>query len=161
MMKEPADTFKPARAPGLELFIVLSRAHQTLMSRAIQDIRQYGLNPTEFAVMELLYHKGPQPLQRIGAKILITSGSITYVVDKLQQKGYLVREACSQDRRITYAALTDVGRDWMARMFPLHEKAILQATAGLNEEETLQAIALLKKLGISVESPPKIKNTLK
>lgn len=64
------------------------------------------MNPTEFAVLELLYHKGQQPLQQIGGKILLASGSITYVVDKLEKKGFLERVACPNDRRVTYAAIT-------------------------------------------------------
>ena len=55
------------------------------------------MNPTEFAVLELLYHKGNQPLQQIGDKILLASGSITYVVDKLEKKNF----SSEKPRRLT------------------------------------------------------------
>ena len=45
-------------------------------------------------MLELLYHKGRTPLQRIGQQILLTSGSITYTVDKLESKGLLRRVPC-------------------------------------------------------------------
>ncbi|WP_143522293.1 MarR family winged helix-turn-helix transcriptional regulator, partial [Pseudomonas sp. 2822-17] len=74
-----------------------------------EDIKGFGLNTTEFAVLELLYSKGDQPIQKIGEKVLIASSSITYVVDKLEKKNYLIRKPCPKDRRITYAAITTEG----------------------------------------------------
>ena len=76
---------------SLKVFIALSRVHRSVMDTTNKSIQSNGLNPTEFAVLELLYHKGGQPLQQIGERILIASGSITYVVDKLEKKG-LVKE---------------------------------------------------------------------
>ena len=44
-------------------------------------------------MLELLFHKGDQPLQQIGGKILLASGSMTYVIDKLEKKEYIKRVA--------------------------------------------------------------------
>ena len=71
---------------SLKLFVILSRAIQSITKRIEEDIKSYGLNPTEFAVLELLYSKGDQPIQKIGDKILLASSSITYVVDRLEKK---------------------------------------------------------------------------
>src|SRR5690606_40391428 len=68
---------------------------------------QYGLNLTEFGVLELLYHKGPQPIQVIGKKVLLASSSITYVIDKLEEKELIVRESCPRDRRVIHVRLTE------------------------------------------------------
>ncbi|WP_221567376.1 MarR family winged helix-turn-helix transcriptional regulator [Alkalihalobacillus sp. TS-13] len=132
---------------SLELFVVLSRAYQSIMEVARKDIQRYGLNLTEFGVLELLYHKGPHPLQKIGGKILLASGSITYVVDKLEEKGYLERKACEKDRRITYAYLTEKGKTLMEDIFPSHEEVLKQALNGITEAEKTEAIRLLKELG--------------
>ncbi|WP_096154925.1 MarR family winged helix-turn-helix transcriptional regulator [Bacillus sp. FJAT-45066] len=133
---------------SLKLFVVLSRAHRTITDKANQSIQRFGLNPTEFAVLELLYHKGTQPLQQIGGKILLASGSITYVVDKLEGKGLLARKACEKDRRVTYAELTDSGKELLNEIFPQHEQRIDELVAGLTKEEKQTAIDLLKKLGL-------------
>ena len=71
---------------SLKLFVVLSRTLQTIEKMTIKEINNQGLNLTEFGVLELLYHKGDQPIQKIGQKILLASSSITYVVDKLEEK---------------------------------------------------------------------------
>ncbi|TCP20298.1 MarR family 2-MHQ and catechol resistance regulon transcriptional repressor [Scopulibacillus darangshiensis] len=136
---------------ALKLWVVLSRANRAVTDQINEDIQSYGLNPTEFAVLELLFHKGDQQIQHIGKKILLSSGSITYVVDKLQNKGLLNRRPCPDDRRVSYAAITERGKQLMQDIFPKHQKAINGIFDVLNTEEKQQMIKLLKKLGFSVE----------
>lgn len=133
---------------SLKLFIVLSRAYKAINEQVNKFIQTNGLNPTEFAVLELLYHKGDQPLQQIGGKILLASGSITYVVDKLEQKNLLKRIACPKDRRVTYAQITEEGKKFIESIFPEHARQIDQLISTLSEDEKEEAIHLLKKLGI-------------
>jgi MarR family transcriptional regulator, 2-MHQ and catechol-resistance regulon repressor len=130
---------------ALKLYIVLARTYRTLVDVDQRDIQRYGLNLTEFAVLELLYNKGSHPLQQIGEKILITSGSITYVVDKLERKGLLLRRCCPEDRRVTYAVLTSQGEELLDKIFPAHVQVLVKALGGLDEEEKSTAIRLLKK----------------
>lgn len=136
---------------SLKLFIVLSRAHKAITEQTNQFFQATGVNPTEFAVLELLYHKGKQPLQKIGGKILLASGSITYVIDKLEKRGYINRVNCPSDRRVTYAEISDQGKEFMAQVFPEHEKKLHELTNALSNEEKEQAIELMKKLGLSIK----------
>ncbi|KGR83903.1 MarR family winged helix-turn-helix transcriptional regulator [Lysinibacillus odysseyi] len=136
---------------SLKLFIVLSRAQKAISETTNQFFQQKGLNPTEFAVLELLYHKGRQPLQQIGNKILLASGSITYVVDKLEKRGLLNRVSCPTDRRVTYAEISEEGAAFMGEIFPEHEKELHELMSVLSPEEKETAIELLKKLGRSIK----------
>lgn len=135
---------------SLKLYIVLSRAYRAINENVNKAITANGLNPTEFAVLELLYHKGDQPLQQIGGKILLASGSITYVVDKLEEKGYLVRVACPTDRRVTFAQITNNGKELIENIFPNHEQRIHEIMSELTPDEKDTAIELIKRLGLSV-----------
>lgn len=136
---------------SLKLFIVLTRALESIKKRVEEDIKSMGLNPTEFAVLELIYSKGEQPIQKIGEKVLIASSSITYVVDKLEKKDFLKRKPCPQDRRITYAAITQAGTDFMNEVFPNHKMKINEICAGLDTEEKKLMIQQLKKIGYYAE----------
>ena len=136
---------------SLKLFIVLSRAHKAIHETTNQFFQKNGVNPTEFAVLELLYHKGRQPLQQIGNKILLASGSITYVIDKLEKRGFLARVSCPTDRRVTYAEITDAGSAFMDDLFPQHEQQLHELLSSLSEQEKDVAIELLKKLGLSIK----------
>ncbi|MGN7388188.1 MarR family winged helix-turn-helix transcriptional regulator [Sporosarcina sp. SAFN-015] len=137
---------------ALKLFIVLSRASKVVLEEANKLIESYKLNPTEFAVLELLYHKGRQPIQKIGQKILLSSGSMTYVVDKLEKKGLIERVYCTEDKRITYMSITTAGKDLIEEIFPSHEKKINELMSALTETEQETAIELMRKLGLSIKN---------
>ncbi|MBB6019268.1 MarR family 2-MHQ and catechol resistance regulon transcriptional repressor [Paenibacillus sp. JGP012] len=136
---------------SLQLFVVLIRAYNSVTSRSNRDIQSHGLNSTEFGVLDLLYHKGPQALQKIGEKVLMSSGNITYVVDKLQNKNLLFRRPSKEDRRVIYAELTEEGKQLFTEIFPQHHQVIIDILDGLEASEKVEAIRLLKKLGLAAE----------
>ncbi|WP_160035689.1 MarR family winged helix-turn-helix transcriptional regulator [Paenibacillus sp. An7] len=136
---------------SLRLFVILSKAYRVIMEQAVKDMKRHRLSETEFAMLELLYHKGKIPMQQMGEKLLITSGGITYTADKLENKGLLRRVACSSDRRVTYAEITEQGNGMMEAIFPEHQKVIESTMTGLTDEEKVEVIDLLKKLGLSAQ----------
>ena len=135
---------------ALKLYIVLSRAYHAVAEADKKQIRTYGLSPSEFAAMELLYHKGPQPIQRIAAKVLLTSGSMTYVVSQLEEKGLVTRSASEKDRRVYYAALTRAGSDLIRRVFPAHEAFLRELLDVLPGEDLESLTRHLRLLGRTV-----------
>lgn len=132
---------------SLKLFVVLSKAYKTLMEQAAKDMKRHGLSPTEFMILEVIYSKRRVPLQQIGDKILITSGSVTYNIDKLADKGLIKRVPSAEDRRIIYAEMTDEGQKLFDRIFPEHASWIHAIMGTLTRDEKRLAIELLKKLG--------------
>jgi len=80
------------------------------------------------------------------------SGSMTYVVDKLEKKGLLTRIYCAKDKRITYISITEIGKELIQSIFPKHAKNIEMLMSELNEREQDEAIELLRKLGLSVNN---------
>ena len=137
---------------SLKLFVVLTRALQSIEKKTIKEINSQGLNLTEFGVLELLYHKGDQPIQKIGQKILLASSSITYVVDKLEEKNYLKRRGCPTDRRVTYATITKEGKELMDEIFPKHKSFLNEIMGVLSSNEKRSTIEQLKKLGFYAQS---------
>jgi MarR family 2-MHQ and catechol resistance regulon transcriptional repressor len=123
---------------------------------AEEDIARHGLAFTEFAALEALYHKGPLLLGDIQRRILVSSGGITYVIDRLEKKGLVTREACPSDRRATYAKLTPTGTALIAEIFPAHRERIEAALRGATEEEQEQLLDLLRRVGKYAEclEPP-------
>ncbi|AIF42955.1 MarR family winged helix-turn-helix transcriptional regulator [Virgibacillus sp. SK37] len=136
---------------SLKAFVVLTRALQSIRARAEEDIKSFNLNPTEFAVLELVYNKGDQPIQKIGEKVLIASSSITYVVDKLEKKDLIKRKPCPKDRRVTHATITPSGTKLMNQIFPKHSNAIKEIFGGLDINEKKELIEQVKKLGLHAQ----------
>lgn len=69
----------------LRLFRIWMKASKVLTDSIRKDIERYDINPEHFMILELLYNQGPHPVQ-ISETFSIPSGSITYVVDKLEKK---------------------------------------------------------------------------
>ena len=129
---------------SLKAFVGLNRTLDTLEKIVQRDVKNYGLNITEFAVLELLYNKGPQPIQRIRDRVLIASSSISYVVSQLEEKGWLLREKDLRDKRIYNATLTEKGQQFMADIF--HAITLEHAFSVLSDEELVTLQQTFKKL---------------
>ncbi|MCS6776081.1 MAG: MarR family transcriptional regulator [Chloroherpetonaceae bacterium] len=137
---------------ALHLFRVLARCARSVMEHARQDIVAQGMKPTEFAVMELLYHRGPTPLGDIARRILLTTGGVTHVIDQLEKRQWIRRVPCEKDRRVLFAELTEAGRQKMDALFPAHAERIVRAVSALDPTEQLMAIQLLRKLGLGAQA---------
>ncbi len=135
------------RDAALKLFVVLNRTVAALRQHAEADVARHGLTVVEFAVMEALYHRGDMPLGELQKRILVTSGGMTYLVDRLTEQGYVERKPCETDRRVRYASLTPQGRQLMAAIFPAHAEALERAMAGLTLDQKREAVSLLRELG--------------
>ncbi|HWV58028.1 MAG TPA: MarR family transcriptional regulator [Longimicrobiales bacterium] len=132
---------------ALKLWVVLARAHAAIAEHAASDAARHDLTFTEFGILEALYNKGPLLLGELQKKVLVSSGGITYLVDRLEQRGLVERRKCETDRRATYAALTPDGEALIARIFPQHASCLQRVLAGLDEAEKLEATRLIRKLG--------------
>jgi MarR family 2-MHQ and catechol resistance regulon transcriptional repressor len=137
---------------SLKLFVVLNKAHKAVIEHATKDIKKHGMSLSQFSILELLFHRDKIAMQQIAEKVLITSGSITYNIDKLESKGLLVREYCPTDRRVTYAVITEQGKAMFAQIMDAHALVIQDACVGIDEQEMQEAIMLLKKLGKEAKS---------
>lgn len=119
----------------LKLLIAMARTYNEFFNKINADFMRFGITSSEFGVLELLYHKGPQPIQQIAVKILVTSGTMTYVIDKLIKKQLLERRQCQEDKRIYYAQLTPEGQDYISKIFPLHHAYVNQLLEDYPERE--------------------------
>jgi MarR family 2-MHQ and catechol resistance regulon transcriptional repressor len=146
----PRDT---ERSLALKLWVVLARAHNAIYSHVQEDVAAHGLTVAEFAVLEALYHKGPMLLGEVQRRILVSSGGITYLVDRLTNKGLVERRECPDDRRARYAALTPAGEELIQEIFPGHAEMLRETLSGLNVEEKRRAIELVRTLGLGAQAP--------
>lgn len=139
------------QAAALKLWVVLSRAHESVAELAKLDVERGELSLTEFAVMEALFHKGDLLAGEVSKRVLLRSGSLTYVIDKLVERGLIRRKLCDEDKRRTYLQLTTPGNALMRRIWPGHAAVIELATSGLTLTEKRTAARLLKKMGLHAE----------
>jgi MarR family 2-MHQ and catechol resistance regulon transcriptional repressor len=139
---------------GIHLWLILWKASRTLEAYATRDIAARGMGLSDFAVLEVLLHKGPLPVQEIGAKVLLTSGSMTAAIDRLAARGLVERTEDAEDRRTRIIRLTPTGRATIRSAFRSHKQAMEQAVSSVGREDREQLITLLRRLGRSVEQLP-------
>src|ERR1044072_3627866 len=105
---------------GVHVFLVLWKALHAVEAYAVRSIAEMGIGATDFAVLEALLHKGPLPVNEIGKKVLLTSGSITVAVDRLETRGLVERRAHGTDRRARIVHLTSDGKKLITRAYAQH-----------------------------------------
>ena len=133
---------------GVHVFLVLWKAARAAQAYAEKSVLELEMCGSDFAVLEALLHKGPLPVNEIGKKVLLTSGSITVAVDRLETKGLVERRAHGTDRRARIVHLTKEGRKLITRAYADHAADMERlALASLTRAERETLIGLLKKFG--------------
>ncbi|MDR6999196.1 MarR family transcriptional regulator [Neobacillus niacini] len=127
-------------------FLALMQTSKAIQERIKEEMINNKLSITEFSVLEVLYHKGKQTIQQIGHCILFSSGSMTYVIDKLEQKGLLKRNDCPNDRRVIHVTLTDKGNELMKEIMPKHHEFVNNMFQSINSDEAKTLVQLLEKV---------------
>src|SRR4051794_17322302 len=145
---------KSVRGPekgGIHLWLILWKTYSAVREYAERDIASLDLSLTDFGILEALLHKGPLGVNKIGKKIALTSGSMTIAVDRLEKRGLVERRGAQGDRRARIVHLTDAGQSLIHRAFAAHAGSMDRVTTALTDQEQLQAVRLLKKLGRNAE----------
>jgi len=138
---------------GVHVFLVLWKAASAVHSYAEKSLAELEMCSSDFAVLEALLHKGPLPVNEIGRKVLLTSGSITVAIDRLETKGLVERRAHGTDRRARIVHLTREGRKLITRIYADHAADMEKlAAASLSKSERKTLIGLLKQIGYEAAS---------
>jgi MarR family 2-MHQ and catechol resistance regulon transcriptional repressor len=140
-----------SEAKGVHLWLILSKAHKALDSHARRSVAATGLGLSDFGVLEALLHKGPLPINTLGKKVLLTSGSITTAVDRLERRGLVERHADPDDRRTRIVHLTQQGRTLIRKVFAEHERDMERAVSCLSRSEIEILANGLRRLGRGAE----------
>ena len=128
----------------------LSRAHERAVGATLA---RHDLRPDEFDVLATLRRSGSPfrltPTQ-LGTTTMVTSGTMTHRLDKLEQRGLIHREPDPNDRRGLLIALSKRGRALVDRAVVDHLDTEHGLLAALSSRDRQQLAGLLRRLG---ESP--------
>lgn len=136
---------------GTHLWLLLWKATRSVEDLAHASIQAAGLGLTDFAILEALLNKGPLPVNAFREKVLLTSGSLTAAVDRLERAGWVVRQSTKEDRRARIVHLTAEGRKRIEPIFQQHRRDMEQAFSCFNKTERKHLAAMLRKLGQHID----------
>ncbi|HYN09762.1 MAG TPA: MarR family transcriptional regulator [Vicinamibacterales bacterium] len=142
---------RPSDSSGVHVWLVLMKAHRSMVRHAERSIVALDMCISDFGVLEVLLHKGPQSVGEIGRRVELTSGSITTAIDRLEQRGLVTRAAHASDRRTRVVHLTAAGKAHITKEFARHKDAMDRAAHGLSKTERRTLVELLRKLGTTAE----------
>jgi MarR family transcriptional regulator, 2-MHQ and catechol-resistance regulon repressor len=134
------------RVKGVQAWLALWRATRGIEARARQSVENDGLCLSDFAVLEALLHKGPLAVGELGRLVLLTSGSITTSIDRLERDGLVERAQASADRRSRIVHLTMAGEELIRTRYAAHELDMEQPFETLSTAEMRTLVRLLAKL---------------
>ena len=137
----------PEEVLALDTYIKLTRAADSLGARLYRRGIVGDLTPSQFNVLECLFHLGPLCQSEISTKLLKSTGNVTLVTDNLEKLGLVRRERDASDRRRATVSLTDRGRELIGSIFPNQVSAIVDELRILTSEEQESLGRLCRKLG--------------
>lgn len=149
MAHEKGSGATPATKPttGVHLWLMLWKAAKAQEVNARRSAEATGLCLSDFGVLEALLHKGPLPVNTLGKKILISSGSVTAAVDRLEREGLVERMGAASDRRARIVHLTIKGTTLIKRLFEEHARDMERAFSHLDGPDREALASLLRKVG--------------
>jgi MarR family transcriptional regulator, 2-MHQ and catechol-resistance regulon repressor len=136
---------------AVHVWLVLWKAARAVEAVASRSIAEFDVGASDFAALEALLHKGPLTVKQLGEKVLLTSGSMTAALDRLEKRGLVKRGDDARDRRARVIDLTPAGRELIERAFACHRDAMEEALKGFSEGERIILLPLLRSLGRTAE----------
>jgi DNA-binding MarR family transcriptional regulator len=135
-----------AKEPFLPLMRELARAYQAFCSYDEENIRHLGLTGPQFDVLATLGNTSGMMMGQLAEKTLVTKGTLTGIVDRLEQKGLVRREVPPNNRRCFQIVLTPEGEKVFEEVFPAHINRLKERFSQLSEAEIQQIISALKRI---------------
>src|SRR5436190_19313924 len=129
---------------AIDAFVRLVRAHAAVTRQlSAQLSADHGLNINAYEALLLLARAPDSRMRRVDLanSLLLTAGGVTRLLDGLERDGLVAREECSSDRRVTYAVLTDAGRDKLREASKSHTRQIRELLGGVYDDGELAQLA--------------------
>jgi MarR family 2-MHQ and catechol resistance regulon transcriptional repressor len=136
---------------GPHIRLVLWKAAKAVEKVDKASIARLGLGLSDFAIMEALLHKGPLPINQIGEKVLLTSGSMTAAINRLEKGGLVKRIRDSSDNRYFHVNLTKSGCKIISEAYRSHQLNLEKVAEILSSKERKELVRLLKKIGFHAD----------
>lgn len=133
--------------PYLKVLRPLVEAYLAFAREDNRHIRAMQLTPSQFDVIATLGGTDGMTCSELSAATLVTKGTLTGVLDRLEAKGFVQRDEVEADRRRTKIRLTEKGQSLFEKIFPAHA-AFLRPffEQALNRKEVDVARTLLLRL---------------
>ena len=140
------------------MWVRLLRGHAAITRLFNQRlVAEHGLTINDYEVLLLLSHAEDGKLRRVDLadRVRLTASGVTRLLDGLERCGLVAKAACNRDARVTYAVLTDVGREKLEAASESHLGAVRALFAEHFTHEELATLGeLLARLPGAADADP-------
>lgn len=143
---------KPPKASFIPTMRELAATYQAFASYADAHIRKLGLTTCQFDVIATLGNTQGMTMTELAEKTLVTKGTLTGVIDRLERKNLVYRQVVESDRRSFLIVLTPEGEKMFDRVFPVHIAYLKERFERLDPSELELLRVLLARLRNAFES---------
>jgi MarR family transcriptional regulator, lower aerobic nicotinate degradation pathway regulator len=141
---------QPIRSHPLELASLpghhIRRLHQIAVAIFLQEIEPKGLTPVQYAVLQTVCNVPGVDQRTLAGTIGQDTSTIGGVLDRLEARGLLQRNASADDRRVRLLTLTDAGQELLARAVPGMLRAQERMLQPLPKRERIEFMRMLQTL---------------
>jgi DNA-binding MarR family transcriptional regulator len=130
----------------LSLIKELAQAYQAFEEYSSAHIRGMGLTMTQFDIVATLGNQPPMTCKELGEKTLISKGTMTGVLERLEIKGLIEKLINDEDGRSYKIGLSKAGDKLFKKVFPEHVEYLGKAFGKLTKKELEQAVTVLKEV---------------
>lgn len=144
---------RPFDSPDQEAILNILRTNDQFLNRFGRLFREYDLTHSQYNVLRILRGEGkPMPCLEIADRMIQVVPAMTGLLDRLEKQGLVVRERCTQDRRVVYVTLTESAKDLLKRMDVPVGELHKQLIGHLTQAELKELSRLLEKARVSVQN---------
>jgi MarR family transcriptional regulator, multiple antibiotic resistance protein MarR len=138
---------------GLSVGYLLGRARASLLSGLDAELAPFGLNAMQYAVLKQLGEGSARTAADLCRYMYYDTGSMTRVLDRLEEKGLLTRERCREDRRVVFLKVAPAGRAQLPRLRAVGSRVLEGHLHGFNAGEVEDLKRLLGRMIDNGQSP--------
>lgn len=136
---------------SIKFLIVMGKMNATIMNSVEKHIRELGINTTEFLIMYAIASNGALSIQDIASRIFVTSGNMTYTINKLEKNNFIVRIRDIKDSRKIYINFTEKGNDFWLEVMKKHKKFTKELFSNIDNTLIDETIDNMKLIGKSIK----------
>ena len=128
------------------ILFILSKANQRVYSTFKSRLQPYGLTPMQALLLNALYEEEGLAAGELGKRLALDSATLSGVMDRMEENGWITKNAFKEDRRVLNIHLTDKSRQLRNKFLKDTEELNKEVLSIFNMEERLLLIRMLKDL---------------
>lgn len=128
------------------ILFILSKANQKVYGTFKSRLQPYGLTPMQALVLHALYEEEGLAAGELGKRLALDSATLSGVMDRMEENGWIIKNALKEDRRVLNVQLSDKARQYRNKFLKETAEVNQEVLATFSTEERLLLIRMLKDL---------------